>query len=96
MEPTLRRLGAGEREAITLAEELHADGLILDDHAARRIAFLRKLPVVGTLGVLAEAAERGLVDFPRRYRPFAGDELLRFTGSPGPVARALRQEVAQR
>ena len=62
-EPALGILGAGEREAITLAEELHADRLILDDHAARRVATRRKLTVIGTLGVLAEASERGLVDF---------------------------------
>ena len=63
-EPALGNLGAGEREAITLAEELHADRLILDDHAARRVATQRKLTVIGTLGVLVEAAERGMVDFP--------------------------------
>ena len=62
-DPALGNLGAGEREAITLAEELKADRLILDDHAARRVARQRKLTVIGTLGVLVEATERGLVDF---------------------------------
>ena len=33
-DPALRHLGAGEREAIALAEELRADRLILDDQAA--------------------------------------------------------------
>jgi predicted nucleic acid-binding protein len=63
--PTLAlgRLGAGEREAIALAEELRADRLILDDLTARRVAAQRNLTVIGTLGVLIEAAERGLVDF---------------------------------
>jgi len=63
-EPALANLGAGEREAIVLAEELRADRLILDDQAARRVAMRRKLTVIGTLGVLVEAAERGLVDLP--------------------------------
>src|SRR5690348_13549469 len=58
----LGHLGAGEREAIALAEELRADRLILDDQAARRVAARRKLSVIGTLGVLVEAAARGLVD----------------------------------
>ena len=62
-DPVIRDLGAGEREAIVLAEELHADLLIMDDRAARRAATQRNLIVIGTLGVLAEAAERGLVDF---------------------------------
>jgi predicted nucleic acid-binding protein len=34
----LPRLGAGEREAILLAEELGCDELILDEAAARQIA----------------------------------------------------------
>ncbi len=62
-DPAIQDLGAGEREAIALAEELHADRLIMDDRAARRVATQRNLIVIGTLGVLAEAAERGLVDF---------------------------------
>jgi predicted nucleic acid-binding protein len=61
-EPALRHLGLGEREAIALAEKVRADRLILDDQAARRVATRRKLTVIGTLGVLVEAAERGLVD----------------------------------
>lgn len=61
--PALGHLGAGEREAIALAEELGADRLILDDQVARRVATRRNLTVIGTLGVLVEAAERGLVDF---------------------------------
>ena len=52
-------LGAGEREAIWLAEELHADWLILDDYAGRQEAVRRHLPVMGTLRVLDEAAAPG-------------------------------------
>jgi len=59
----IENLGAGECEAIALAEELHADRLIMDDRAARRIATQRHLIVIGTLGVLTEAADRGLIDF---------------------------------
>ena len=62
-DPEVQDLGAGEREAIALAEELHADRLIMDDRAARHVARQRNLIVIGTLGVLAEAAECGLVDF---------------------------------
>lgn len=57
-------LGAGERDAITLAEELRADRLLIDDRDGRRKASRRKLPVIGTLGVLAASAERGLLDLP--------------------------------
>jgi predicted nucleic acid-binding protein len=62
-DPPVLNLGAGELEAIALAEELHADRLIMDDRAARRVATQRNLIVIGTLGVLVEGVERGLVDF---------------------------------
>ncbi len=60
--PTLGHLDPGEREAIALAEELHADQLLLDDADARREAARRSLPFIGTLGVLREAARRDLLD----------------------------------
>ena len=62
LDPALGFLDAGEREAITLAEELQADQLLLDDADARREAARRNLPFIGTLGVLREAARRDLVD----------------------------------
>jgi predicted nucleic acid-binding protein len=55
-------LDPGEREAIALAEALHADALIIDEKLGRREAERRKLRVIGTLRVLDDAAEEGLVD----------------------------------
>jgi predicted nucleic acid-binding protein len=57
-DPSLSRLDAGERAAISLAEELAADQLIADDLFARRIAPQRGLSVIGTIGVLREAGDR--------------------------------------
>jgi predicted nucleic acid-binding protein len=61
---TLAHLGAGEREAILLAQELQADFLLIDEEDGRQAARTRALPVTGTLGVLERAAERGLLDLP--------------------------------
>jgi len=61
-DPALSHLDSGEREAIALAEELGADQVLLDDTDARRAAAQRNLPFIGTLGVLREAARRGLLD----------------------------------
>ena len=55
-----RRLGKGEREAIVLAQFLGLP-LLADDAAARREALSRRLVVVGSLGVLREAALLGLI-----------------------------------
>ena len=57
-------LGPGEREAIALSLELHADALLIDEWDGRREAARRQLTVVDTLRVLGTAAEKGLVDLP--------------------------------
>jgi predicted nucleic acid-binding protein len=58
----LERLQAGEQAAILLAESVKADILLLDEKAARRVAAARGLRVTGILGVLGEAATRGMVE----------------------------------
>jgi predicted nucleic acid-binding protein len=63
-DPVLDRLHAGERAAILLAERMGADIVLLDEKAARTVAVGRGLRVSGLLGVLREAASRGLVDLP--------------------------------
>lgn len=63
----LDALDSGERGAIVLAEELHADFLLMDEKKGRRVALDRKLPVVGTVGLLERAALRGLIDFRKAF-----------------------------
>ena len=60
---TTLRLGAGEREALSLAQELRADLVLLDDLEAREEAARHALAVMGTLRVLELASEHGLLDF---------------------------------
>jgi predicted nucleic acid-binding protein len=79
-------LGAGERAAITLALSIHADLILIDERKGTRVALGKGFEVAGTLGVLALAARRGLVDladtFARlkrtnfRYRQEIMDALL--------------------
>ncbi len=62
-DPALKALDEGEREAILLALELHAHLLLIDERAGRQAAIRCSLRVAGTLAVLEQAAERGLLDF---------------------------------
>ena len=59
----LDELDQGEREAIILTEELHADFLLMDEKKGRGIALQRGINLIGTLGLLEKAALGGLVDF---------------------------------
>jgi predicted nucleic acid-binding protein len=58
------KLGAGEREAIALAQELQAPLLLIDDADGREKAERRALMATGTLGILEAAAIHGLIDLP--------------------------------
>jgi len=66
-------LDRGEAEVIVLAEEIEADAVLIDDLKGRKTAMLRGLTVIGTIGVLLDAKERGLVD---DVKPLL-DELIR-------------------
>ncbi len=54
-------LGAGEAEAISLALESTDALLLMDDRLARRKAIARGIHVTGTLGLVAVAADKGIV-----------------------------------
>ena len=51
----------GEAEAIALAEELHADHLLIDERKGRRLAQEQGVPVVGLLGVILLAKRAQLI-----------------------------------
>ncbi len=55
-------LDRGEQSAITLAEALPADLLIIDERLGRTIACDRGIPIIGTLGILDDAASQGLIN----------------------------------
>jgi predicted nucleic acid-binding protein len=61
---TLSTLDPGERTALRLAELLRADVVLLDESAARSLAGQRGVKVSGTLGILCDAAQAGLVKLP--------------------------------
>ena len=78
-------LDPGEEAAISLACEISADLLLIDDKDGRMAAVQRHLTVIGTIGILERAAQRGFVDLKqaidrvRRTDFRVSDELLNQT-----------------
>jgi predicted nucleic acid-binding protein len=60
-------LDRGEAEVIALAEQLGAEEVLLDERAARAVALARGLNVIGSVGLLIRAKQRGLIE---AVRPF--------------------------
>jgi hypothetical protein len=60
-------LGLGELEAITLYKKLDADVLLIDDNRAKKYASLNGVKVIGSLGVLIKAKEKGYIEM---VKPF--------------------------
>ena len=55
-------IDSGEAEAITLAMEIGADVLLIDEKRGRGVALREGVPVVGLLGVLIVAKKKGLIN----------------------------------
>ena len=58
----MRDLDRGEAETIALALELDCDRVVIDERDGRRIAQRHGLSLIGTVGVLVEAKNRGLLE----------------------------------
>jgi len=59
--PLITDLGLGEKEALALALESSDAVVILDDALARRVAMTLGIQIRGTLGVLLDAKQAGLI-----------------------------------
>ncbi len=55
------QLDYGEAETIVLANEINADLLLIDEKKARRIAQANNQKIIGTIGLLQLAKEKGIV-----------------------------------
>jgi predicted nucleic acid-binding protein len=78
----------GESEAIALATEVHADVVLIDEQAGRQEALRRGLKVAGTLSVLDEADQAGLVIF--------DDAVAELRKTSFRVSQAVLSEIRQK
>lgn len=85
--------GDGDRAIISLAVELGADVVIMDDRKARREVSKRGIAPLWMLEVLDEAAERGLIDdLPERLEHLVAQT----TFYVGEKARAVIEDMKRR
>jgi uncharacterized protein len=86
------QLDLGETSAILLAEELHADRILIDERPGFHVAKARGLIAIGTLGVLVDAANGGLLDLARTLDFLESQTSFRMT----PQLRVVVLSAAQR
>lgn len=86
-------LGAGETEAIAVAQELAAPLLLVDERKASVVAVRLGIQAVGTLNVLALAAERGLLDLSSAIAALRGTTFREPTSL---VEELLRRDAERR
>ena len=86
-------LDPGERDAISLATQISASFLLIDEHAARRVAEGRRFNVIGTLAVPLEGSLLMKLDFPALL---TNPRQLRFRMSPQLEATMLNRYYSGR
>lgn len=87
------KLGEGEKAAIALACEVRATLIVIDDRDAVRDARARGLVVAGTLAILDEAADLGLIsDLPGALERLVGETNFRV----GAATERIIQELLRR
>ncbi len=85
-----RELDSGEAEAIALAEERHANWLLIDERAGREVAESLGLSVMGTMAIILKARDQQLCP---AVRPLLNrlQQEFRFFISPH-----LRQQILEK
>lgn len=90
-------LGAGEREAISLAQEIQAAAVLIDDRDAVKEARRHGLTVLGSLAVLDAAARRSfLPDLPEVIERLVKETNFRMNRTTEAIIQAMLQDDDKR
>jgi predicted nucleic acid-binding protein len=87
------KLHAGESSAIQLALQTRAGALVIDDLHGRRVALDLGIDCLGTIGILEEAANLGLVDLDASFKRL---RTTNFFASEALLAAALARHLKRR
>ena len=90
-------LGGGEREAISLAREMQAEAVLIDDRDAVKEARRHGLTALGSLAILDEAASRGLIpDLPETLQRLVSETNFRMNRTTEAIIRGMLQRDHER
>ena len=84
-------LDRGESEAIIYTDSIGADLILMDEIKGRKIAVQVGLRVMGTLGILLEAYEQGLIS---KEEIFSGLDILKNSGIY--ISEALYKQLTEK
>jgi predicted nucleic acid-binding protein len=84
-------LDRGESEAIIYTDSIGADLILMDEIKGRKIAVQVGLRVMGTLGILLEAYEQGLIS---KEEIFSGLDILKNSGRY--ISEALYKQLTEK
>jgi predicted nucleic acid-binding protein len=93
IDPSTFSLDRGEAEAISLAKELKAPIILMDERRATIVAQREKLTVVRTLALLELAGEQKLLDLPSTLRSL---QATNFRISQSHIDAALRRTALRK
>lgn len=69
-------LGQGEIEAMALYLQMQADYLLVDDNRARKVAELNQIKIIGSLGLLVIAKNKGIITSVSPFLDVLADSFL--------------------
>jgi len=85
-------LDKGESEVIILSKELKANLVIIDELSARKIAMMMNLPLIGTVGLLIFAKEKGLIE---KVKPLLDEMIARGIRYGEGFCRKVLEEIGE-